>query len=90
MFRKFIVLAAISTIGASAFALDNDQVQRSVQLKDASTVHIFKDGKMAMEDKYGRAVRMEPGHVMDAKNGEKITMHGDEVGRLASILFVPN
>ncbi|MFA7281238.1 MAG: periplasmic Cu(I)/Cu(II)-binding protein CopK [Sterolibacterium sp.] len=90
MFKKLLVLAAISTIGTSAFAVGDDELQKSVQLKDGSIVHVFKDGKMAMEDKYGRAVRMEPGHVMEAKNGEKIKMQGDEVGRLASMLFITN
>ncbi|MCX7169838.1 MAG: CopK family periplasmic copper-binding protein [Proteobacteria bacterium] len=90
MFKKILLAAAICTITVSAFASGNDQAQRSVQLKDGSIVHIFKDGKMAMEDNYGRAVRMAPGHVMEAKNGEKIKMQGDEVGRLASILFVTN
>ena len=90
MFKNILLVAAISAISVSAFATGNDQVQQSVQLKDGSTVHIFKDGKMAMEDRFGRAVRMEPGHVMEARNGEKIKMQGDEVGRLASILFVTN
>lgn len=90
MFKKFMLVAAITTLSVSALAFGGAEVQKTVPLKDGSTVHIFKDGKMAMEDKYGRSVRMEPGHVMEAKNGEKITMQGDEVARLDSILFVPN
>lgn len=86
MSKKILLVAAISAIAVSAFAFDEGQVQKSVQLKDGSTVHIFKDGKMAMEDKYGRAVRMEPGTTMEATNGEKIKMQGDEVMRLDSIL----
>lgn len=91
MFKKFLVLAAMSTIGVSvsAFAIDSAQVQKSVQLKDGSTVHIFKDGKMAMENQYGRAESMEPGTVMEATNGEKFAMQGDKVTRLDSILNRP-
>lgn len=86
MFKKILLVAAISSIGVSAFAFNNDQVQKSVQLKTGSTVHIFKDGKMAMEDKYGRPQRMQEGAVMEVENGQKITMQGDEVARLDSIL----
>ena len=35
-------------------------------------VYIFKDGKMAMEDKLGRAVRMKKDTVMETKDGQKI------------------
>ena len=41
---------------------------------------------MAMEDKYGRATRMKKETVMEAKDGRKIIMHGDEVMRLDSLL----
>jgi len=82
MFKKILLVAAISTVAASAVALDAGQFQRVVPLKDGSTVFIFEDGKMAMESKYGRVERMDPGHVMEAKNGEKITMQGDQVARL--------
>lgn len=86
MLKKFIVIAALSTLGASAYAVDASQVEKSIELKDGSTVYIFKDGKMGMEDKLGRAVRMKQGQVMEAKDGQKIMMHGDEVWRLDNIL----
>ena len=56
-------------------------------MKDGSTVYVFDSGKMAMESKYGRAVRMDPGMVMETKDGQKITMVGDEVARLSSLLW---
>lgn len=86
MLKKFIVIAALSTLGASAYAVDASQVEKSIELKDGSTVYLFKDGKMGMEDKLGRAVRMKQGQVMEAKDGQKIMMHGDEVWRLDNIL----
>lgn len=85
MFKKILLVAAISTLAAPASALDEAQFQRVVPLKDGSTVYIFQDGKMAMESKYGRVERMDPGHAMEAKNGEKITMVGDQVARLEYI-----
>ena len=86
MFNKLLLVAAISTLAASAFALDNADVQKAVQLKDGATVYIFKDGKMAMEDQFGRPERMTPGHIMEAKDGQNIVMQGDEIARLEYIL----
>ena len=85
MFKKILFAAAISTLAASAFALDEGQFQKVVELKDGSTVYIFKDGKMAMENKYGHVERMAPGHVMETKDGQIITMQGDSVARLQTI-----
>lgn len=86
MLKKMLMIAALCTMGASAYAVDAAQVEKSIELKDGSTVYIFKDGKMAMEDKMGRAVRMKKDTVMETKDGQKIIMHGDEVMRLDNIL----
>lgn len=86
MLKKMLMIAALCTMGASAYAVDAAQVEKSIELKDGSTVYIFKDGKMGMEDKMGRAVRMKKDTVMETKDGQKILMHGDEVMRLDNIL----
>ena len=86
MFKKLLVAAASSTIALSAFATDATQVEKSIQLKDGSTVHIFADGKMAMENQYGRAAYMAPGHVMQTRDGKQIAMNGNEVARLDQLL----
>lgn len=86
MLKKMLMVAALCSMGASAYAVDAAQVEKSIELKDGSTVYIFKDGKMAMEDKVGRAVRMKADTVMETKDGQKIMMHGDEVMRLDNIL----
>ncbi len=86
MFKKLLVAAASGMIASSAFALDSIDIAQSIALKDGSTVHVFRDGKMAMENSYGRPVRMDPGTVMETKDGKKITMQGDEVARLDNIL----
>ena len=65
-----------------AMAADKANVDKSIPLKDGSTVYIFKDGKMAMEDKLGRTVPMKPGHVMQTKDGQSILMLGNELARL--------
>ena len=49
-------------------------------------MHEFRDGKMAMEDKYGRASHLNHSTVMETADGKSITMVGDEVARLAQEL----
>ncbi len=88
MLKKLLMVAAMSAVATAAFAGDAARAaaEKTIELKDGSTLYIFKDGKMAMEDKFGRATRMKQGHVMETKDGQKIMMHGDEVMRLDSLL----
>ena len=86
MFKKLLVAAASSMISLSAFAVGADECVQITQLKDASTVHVFADGKMGMEDRFGRATSMEPRHVMETKDGKTIAMNGNEVARLDNVL----
>lgn len=88
MLKKLLMVAAMSAVATAAFAGDAARAaaEKTIELKDGSTVYIFKDGKMAMEDKLGRAVRMKKDVVMETKDGQKIIMHGDEVMRLDSLL----
>lgn len=86
MFKKLLVAAASSMVALSAFGLESIDIEKSIPLKNGSTVHLFRDGKMAMESAYGHAVRMDPGTVMEARDGQKIAMRGDEVARLDGII----
>ena len=88
MLQKLLMVVAMSAITATAFADDaaRAQAEKVIELKDGSTVYLFKGGKMAMEDKSGRAKRMDQDVVMETKDGQKIIMHGDEVSRLDSLL----
>lgn len=84
--KKLLIASLFAAMSASVFAVDAAQVDKSIPLKDGSTVYIFKDGKMSMEDQYGRAVRMKENQVMETKDGQRIMMHGDEVMRLDDYL----
>lgn len=86
MLKKILMIAALASVGSSAFAVDNSQVKEAIPLKDGSTVYIFKDGKMGMEDKLGRATFMAPGHAMETKDGRKIIMNGNEIWRVEELL----
>ena len=88
MLKSILVIAALSS--ATAFAAgDNDArlaAKQVIELQDGSLVYVFDNGKMALENKYGIAVRTEPGTALQAKDGSTITMVGDEVARLDSLL----
>ena len=81
------VTANTATLSAPANTIASGDVKQALNLKDGSAVHIFNDGKMAMETKYGRAQRMDPGMVMETVDGQKITMSSDEVARLDGLLY---
>jgi biopolymer transport protein ExbD len=89
MLKKLLMVVVMSTVAVSAFAGDapRAEAQKTIEMKNGSTVYIFKDGKMAMEDKNGRAVSMKKDTVMEAKDGQKIIMHGNEMMRLDSLII---
>lgn len=88
--RKSILVLSLALPALSVFALDNADIVKSTQLKDGSIVHEFKDGKMAMESKFGKAVRMQEGASMETANGQSIIMKGDEVAKLSLAIYLHN
>lgn len=88
--RKSILVLSLALPALSAFAVSNQAIVKSTQLQDGAIVHQFKDGKMAMESKFGRAVRMPDGATMATKDGQSITMNGDEVARLEYYIKLEN
>ncbi|MBT9476311.1 CopK family periplasmic copper-binding protein [Polaromonas sp.] len=85
-FLKSIVGLGLIFSSLSAFAVDQGGIEKSVEPKDGSTVHLFKDGKMAMENKFGRPYRMREGKMMETTDGKSIAMNGDEVARLSNAM----
>ncbi|HEY8906353.1 MAG TPA: CopK family periplasmic copper-binding protein [Rhodoferax sp.] len=61
--------------------------EQLVTLHDGSTLHIYKDGKMAEENAYGRPAVVTPGLMLHEQNGTTIAMNGDEVARLSMEQF---
>ena len=86
MFKKLSLLALVSLVSASALAVDMGKVEKSIPLKDGSTLYIFKDGKMGMEDKLGKVMAMKQGKLMETADGKKIVMTGNEVWRVDEML----
>ena len=87
MKSKLAFATFIAAMSLNVLAVDTSNVVKSYELKDGSKLHIFKDGKMAMENKYGKAVSMHEGKVMETKDGSKILMKGNEVFRLDDALI---
>ena len=61
MRKKLAVAIAATILSLPAFAqvsasytTDDLEVTRTIALKDGSSVTVYKDGKMAMEDRFGR------------------------------------
>lgn len=79
-----ILIAAVGTAGAQTDA----SIAKQFDMKDGSTLVVFKDGKMSMKDKLGRTAAMKAGHVMETKDGQRIIMIGNEIARLESIIAV--
>lgn len=82
----FSFVIAMGAIATSAYAIHADDVAKVHELSDGSTLYIFKDGKMGMEDKFGRPLTMREGQVMETKEGRRIEMAGNEVWRVERIL----
>ncbi|MEK9803423.1 MAG: CopK family periplasmic copper-binding protein [Curvibacter sp.] len=74
----------LSTLASGAFASDSlaNNVDKTYRLKDGGTVFVFKDGKMAVTDKFDRAIRVSKGQVLETTDGQKITMTSSESARL--------
>ncbi|MHB1123377.1 MAG: CopK family periplasmic copper-binding protein [Ramlibacter sp.] len=85
MLSKLVITAALLAAGSAAFAHDLSNIARTVPLQDGTSVYFFQDGKMAMEDKFGRSVSMSEGQAMVTRDGQQIRMAGNETARLACI-----
>ncbi|RWA53108.1 copper resistance protein CopK [Cupriavidus sp. UYMSc13B] len=86
MNKKLPLVALSIVVSLSALAADRSDIVKSYALKDGSTLHVFKDGKMGVANPFGRAVSVRDGQVLEAKDGTRITMKGNEVSRLDSVL----
>ena len=92
--KSFAIALAISAVFAGAvsptFAADalesSGFVATKVELSDGGTLYVFKDGKMARENRFGRVIRLTRAEVLTARDGTKIVAVGNEAARLDSLL----
>ncbi len=99
MLKQLTFVAVGTLVAASAFAIspinpkaaipatiNTVTAEQSIALKDGMTLYVFKNGKMGMKDAYGKARHMEPGVVMETKDGEKVAMTSYDSWQLQSFL----
>lgn len=88
MIRKLSILALSIAALAPTFAMDaaRSEAKQVIALQNVETLYIFKDGLMAKESKFGRAIHLAKGEVVQTVDGKSITTVGNEVARLFSLL----
>ena len=79
-----LAVAALPALAHDAVSASADKLWR---LKDGGTLYVFKDGKMALEDAYGRATFLKKGQVLETADGQKITATSNEVARLHNLIL---
>lgn len=82
------LVAAVTATAVPVFARDAalQEARQVIDLKDGSTLFVFKDGKMAREDKLGRVILLKSGEVLEAADGRKLTAVGNAAARLDVLL----
>ncbi len=87
MIRKFNVLVFSLAATLPAFAMDAAQAEakQTIPLVNGETLYVFKDGKMAKADRYGRSVFLTQGEVVQSADGKKISTVGNEIARLGVV-----
>lgn len=88
MLRKLnILVLSIATL-APAFAMDaaRSDAKQVIELQNGESLYVFKDGLMAKESKFGYAIHLVKGEVVQTADGKNITTIGNEVARLSSLL----
>ena len=88
MLKQFVATILLSAVTATAFAGHNAryEAKQIYDLKDGTTLYVFQDGKMALESRYGFAVPLQKGSVLETRDGQKITAGDDSILRLGDLL----
>lgn len=81
-----IALSAVTVFSVAAESDARDAAKQTIELQDGATLYVFKSGKMAVESRFGNAAYTRPGTELRAKDGSTITMIGNEVAYLDSLL----
>lgn len=84
--RHLIAAAIASALALPALADDwfpsRWPVDKTVELKDGGTLIVYKDGKTAVENRYGRPLSVKPGESVETRSGERIVLKSNAVERL--------
>jgi len=89
MLKKCLAIAVLTALTAAATASEieaREAASQIVELQDGSTLYVFPNGKMAVENRYGRSAYTRPGTALTAADGTRIMMVGNEVSYLDGLL----
>ena len=88
MKSQIVIAALLSALSVPAFAghAAAQAAKEMVPLADGGPLYVFKDGKMAPESRFGRAVYQSIGASVATKDGRNIAITSNEVARLSSLL----
>lgn len=77
-------LLALTVAAAPAFASDAARTQAAqvIPLQTSETLYVFKDGTMAKESQFGRAVHLQPSERLTTRDGKQLIAVGNEIARL--------
>lgn len=73
-------------ISAGGRLRSRSETKQVIALQNGEALYIFKDGLMAKESKFGDAIHLTKGEVVQTADGNSITTLGNEVARLTYLL----
>lgn len=88
-FASLALIAVSASVVLPAHAEDaaRQQAKQVISLQDGGTLYIFKDGKMAKANKYGRIEHLRKGDNIQTVDGQTLTATSNEVARLDFLLM---
>lgn len=96
LLSTLVLSASAAALGQSSSAASEHKFwqpeapAQSVSLNDGSSLHIFGNGKMALENRFGQVAQLQPGQKLQAQDGRTITANGNETARLSQLLHEAN
>lgn len=88
MIRNITIFAASLMLLTSTFAMDaaKSEAKQVIPLQGGETLYVFENGLMAKESKFGMPVYLNSGESVQAMDGQKIAIKGNEIARLSMLL----
>jgi len=85
-FKNSLLILAIAA--APVFAMDARpfNLSKVVPLQGGETLYVFKDGRMAKADKFGRPEYLKQGEMLTPVDGQPIAAVGNEIAKLSMLL----
>jgi hypothetical protein len=81
-------LLILAIAAAPVFAMDAQpsNLSKTVPLKGGETLYVFKDGRMAKANKFGRPVYLKQGEMLAPVEGQPIAAVGNEIAQLSVLI----